>query len=167
MAVGRRGHGQGSARGDRVGPNPTDRGKNGTKRSVLTEADGGPLAVVVAGANVHDARLLEETIHAVVVQRPDETEVPEQNLCLDKGYDNPTGRAAASSGGHVPHVRPIGEDRPKRNGDRRRRHKPRRWVVERTIGWLNRCRGILVRYEKKAANFLAFVKVAAMMVLLQ
>jgi putative transposase len=127
---------------------------------VLTEADGGPLAVVVAGANVHDARLLEETIHAVVVQRPDDSEVPQQHLCLDKGYDNPTGRAAASSGGHVPHVRPIGEDRPKRNGDRRRRHKPRRWVVERTIGWLNRCRGILVRYEKKAANYLGVLQLA-------
>lgn len=126
---------------------------------MLTEADGGPLAVVVAGANVHDARLLEETIHAVVVQRPDETEVAEQHLCLDKGYDNPTGRAAAATGGHVPHIRRIGEEEPKRDG-KRRRHKPRRWVVERTISWLNRCRGILVRYEKKAANYLGVLQLA-------
>jgi putative transposase len=125
---------------------------------VLTEADGGPLAVVVAGANVHDAKLLEDTIAAVVVERPRPDEVPEQHLCLDKGYDNPTGRAAASSGGHVPHIRPIGEEKPKR--DKRRRHKPRRWVVERTIGWLNRCRGILVRYEKKAANYLGVLQLA-------
>jgi putative transposase len=126
---------------------------------VLTEADGGPLAVVVAGANVHDAKLLEETIHAVVVERPDETEVAEQHLCLDKGYDNPTGRTAAASGGHVPHIRRIGEEKPKQTG-KRRRHKPRRWVVERTISWLNRCRGILVRYEKKAANYLGVLQLA-------
>lgn len=38
--------------------------------------------------------------------------------------------------------------------------RPNPWVVERTIGWLNRCRGILIRYEKKAANYLAVVQLA-------
>jgi putative transposase len=44
--------GKARAGGDLVGPNPTDRAKNGVKRSLLVEADGGPLAIVVAGANV-------------------------------------------------------------------------------------------------------------------
>ncbi len=70
---------------DKVGPNPTDRAKPGTKRSLLTEADGGPLAVVIAGANVHDAKLLEDTLSAIVVERPTPKEF-EQHLCLDKGY---------------------------------------------------------------------------------
>ncbi len=48
--------------GGKVGPNPTDRAKPGTKRSLLVEADGGPLAVVIAGANVHDTKLLEKNI---------------------------------------------------------------------------------------------------------
>jgi transposase len=56
--------------GDQIGPNPTDRGKPGTKRSLIVEADGGPLGVVVAGANVNDQKLLEQTIEAVVVKRP-------------------------------------------------------------------------------------------------
>jgi hypothetical protein len=43
--------------GDETGPNPTDRAKPGTKRSLLVEADGGPLAVVIGGANVHDCKL--------------------------------------------------------------------------------------------------------------
>ncbi len=38
--------------------------------------------------------------------------------------------------------------------------KARRWVVERTIAWLSKCRGVLVRYEKKAANYLGFVQLA-------
>lgn len=75
--------------GDKVGSNPTDQAKPGTKRSLLTEADGGPLAIVIAGANVHDAKLLEATLDAVIVKRPNPKEF-EQHLCLDKGYDNPT-----------------------------------------------------------------------------
>jgi putative transposase len=144
--------------GDGVGRNPTDRGKNGTKRSVLVEADGGPLAVVVAGANVHDCKLLQETIAAVVTDRPNPEQVG-QHLCLDKGYDNPTGLAAAVTGGHTPHVRKIGEEKKDWRG-RKGRRKARRWVVERTISWLNRWRGILVRYEKKAMNYLAAVQLA-------
>ena len=90
--------------GDEVGPNPTDRAKPGTKRSLLTEADGGPLAVVIAGANVHDTKLLEATLDAIVVERPSPKKV-EQHLCLDKGYDNPTGRAAVDKHQYIPHIR--------------------------------------------------------------
>jgi hypothetical protein len=42
----------------------------------------------IAGANIHDTKLLEATIEAIVVERPEPEQV-EQNLCLDKGYDNP------------------------------------------------------------------------------
>src|SRR5438132_8849046 len=72
--------------GDEIGPNPTDRAKNGTKRSMLTDAGGGPLAVVVAPSNVIDAKLLDETIEAIVVERPEPTNDEPQHLCLDKGY---------------------------------------------------------------------------------
>ena len=59
MAVGGRSHGQGTFGGDLIGRNPTDRGKAGSKRSLLVDEKGGPLSIVVAGANVHDAKLLE------------------------------------------------------------------------------------------------------------
>ena len=64
------------------------------KRSILVEAAGGPLAVVVAGANVRDDKLLAATLDAVVVERPKPTEegAPQQHLCLDKGYDNEPSR---------------------------------------------------------------------------
>ena len=58
MAGGRRSHGQGTFWGDLIGPNPTDRGKAGTNRRLLVDGEGGPLSIVVAGANVHDAKLL-------------------------------------------------------------------------------------------------------------
>ncbi len=88
VAGGRRGDGQGAFWGDLVGPNPTDRGKNGVKRSLLVEADGGPLSVIIAGANVRDDKLLAATLDAVVLERPEATEETPQHLCLDKGYDN-------------------------------------------------------------------------------
>ncbi len=67
------------------------------KRSLVVEADGGPLGVVIAGANVHDAKLLKRTLQAIVVPKPRPTLRKKQHLCLDKGYDNPTGHAAAVS----------------------------------------------------------------------
>ena len=57
------------------------------KRSLLAEATGGPLAVVISGANTHDTKLLSATLAAVIVERPQPTEEKPQHLCLDKGYD--------------------------------------------------------------------------------
>ena len=119
-------HGQGPFGGDSVGPNPTDRGKAGSKRSILVDASGGPLSVVVAGANVHDTRLQAMTLESIVVERPDSGGDGIQHLCLDKGYDNPTGRYGAP----VPrHIRRIGEEKLDPWGVKR--YPARRWVVER------------------------------------
>ena len=97
MAGGGRGYGKSPFWGDDVGRNPTDRGKNGVKRSLLVEESGGPLSIVIAGATRHDTKLLQATLEAIVVERPAPTEEKPQHLCLDKGYDNPTGHAAAQS----------------------------------------------------------------------
>jgi putative transposase len=143
--------------GDATGPNPTDRAKMGTKKSILVERRGGPLGVAIAGANVHDAKLLERTIESVVIPRPLVGEGA-QNLCLDKGYDNPTAERTIAYAGYRPRVRRIGEERLDRSG--KRVHPARRWVVEATIGWLQRCRAILVRYDKKAINYEGLVQLA-------
>jgi len=110
------------------------------------------------GANVHDTTLLEATIEALVVERPEPTQEAPQNLCLDKGYDNPTGRHAAAKQGDTPHLRTIGEETAIPRGTKK--HKPRRWVVERTLGWLCKCRAILVRYDKNAFNYLGLIQFA-------
>jgi putative transposase len=144
--------------GKKVGKNPTDRGKNGTKKSLVVDAEGGPLGVVIEGANVPDCKLLQETVEAIVVERPRCTVKHPQNLCLDKGYDNPTGRAAAGGAQYTPHIRRIGED--KKRCNRAEGEKPRRWVVERTLAWLSKCRGILVRYDKKDINYLGLIQLA-------
>ena len=151
-------YGQGPFGGDLVGPNPTDRGKPGTKRSLLVEAQGGPLSVVVAGANVHDTKLLKATLESVVVERPEPTEQAPQHLCFDKGYDNPTGHQAAAQHEYLPHIRRIGEEKLDTAGQKT--YPARRWVVERTLAWLSKCRALLVRYDKKAKNYLAMLQLA-------
>jgi putative transposase len=143
--------------GDKRGPNPTDRAKQGTQKSVLVEQSGGPLGAVIDGANVNDHKLLEETIEVIVVERPDPKEVI-QHLCLDKAYDNRTSEKACDEAGYVPHIRRIGEERLDEAG--LKRHPARRWVVERTISWLQKCRALLVRYDKKSENYLGLVQLA-------
>jgi putative transposase len=144
--------------GKKTGKNPTDRGKMGTKKSMVVDGDGGPLGVVIAGANVLERRLLKATVEAIVVERPEPTPERPQHLSLDKGDDNETGETAAVEAKYTPHIRRIGEE--KKSCDESKGHKPRRWVVERTFAWLSKCRGILVRYDKKDENYLGLIQFA-------
>jgi putative transposase len=128
------------------------------KRSLVVEATGGPLGATIAGANVHDTTLLAATLEAIVVERPQPTEERPQQLCLDKGYDHPAGHETVATYHYTPHIRRIGEEKLDAYGQRT--HPARRWVVERTLAWLSKCRGLLVRYEKKAINFLGLLQLA-------
>ena len=140
--------------GKKTGKNPTDRGKLGVKRSVLTDACGVPIGVAVAGANVHDQKLVAETLKSIPVRRPRPKPRRRQHLCADKGYDARAVRRAARRRGYVVHIPRIGESATRRH---RRTARARRWVVERTHSWTNRARRLLVRWEKKAANYLGFL----------
>ncbi len=84
-----------TAEGEGFGHHPTDRGKYGTKRSTLSEGHGLPLAIVVAGANVHDMKLTAPTLDAIVVARPMPSAEQPHHLCLDAGYDYDLPRFAA------------------------------------------------------------------------
>src|ERR1019366_9698205 len=75
LAGRRRVYGQVPLQRRKKGLNPTDRAKSGTKKSVVVEADGGPLGIEIAGANVHDTKLLEATLDAIVVERPDSNQL--------------------------------------------------------------------------------------------
>lgn len=121
------------------------------------EAHGGPLSVVVKAANVNDQKMLRETIENIVVERPLPRPWKPQHLCLDAGYDNPTGREVADEFEYRKHIRPARKTEEKAA---KKRFPPRRWVVERTLGWLSRCRAILVRFAKKAQNYLGLIQLA-------
>jgi len=140
------------------GPNPTDRARLGTKRSLLTVGAGIPLAVAVDGANRHDMKLLAATLDGIVVARPEPSAEAPQHLCLDAGYDYAAVRDEAADRAYTAHIRSRGEERSAKR--REPGWRARRWVVERTHAWINRSRRLLVRWETKAETYLAFVQLA-------
>jgi putative transposase len=103
---------------------------------LLTEANGVPLAIVVAGANRNDFKLARETIESIVIARPKVTGAAPQGLCLDKGYDYSEVRDLADEFRFTAHIRCRGEEA--RVIKKKARFKARRWVVERSHSWMNR-----------------------------
>ena len=121
---------------------------------MLTDGAGVPIGVAVAGANVHDQKLVQETLASIPLRRPRPTPRKKQHLCADKGYDADAVRRVAKRRRYVSHIPRKGEDASRPT---RRRGKARRWVVERTHSWVNRARRLLIRWEKKVANYLGFL----------
>lgn len=136
--------------------------KNGTKRSLLVDERGIPLSIVVSGANVHDVKLLGDTMDGVIAKRPKPGKTAPQNLCLDKGYAGKPAEKEIRKRRYVPHVRQRGEEiaEKKRNPE----YHPKRWVVERTHSWLNRYRKLLVRYEKYADSYEGLLELACALI---
>jgi putative transposase len=137
--------------GERTGKNPTDRGKLGAKRSLLTEANGVPVGLAVEGANRHDKKLAEATLESIPVVRPEPTEEAPQGICLDKAYDYDDIRELVAEFGFTAHIRARGEEA--RALKEEAGYRARRWVVERTHSWMNRFRRVLIRWEKKVENY--------------
>jgi putative transposase len=148
--------------GEDTGPNPTDRAKSGVKRSLLTEGHGIPVGLAVDGANRHDMKLVRPTIENIVVERPQPSPEQPQGMCLDKGYDFQEVRDILTEFGFTAHIRSRGEEA--QELAREAGKKARRWVVERTHSWMNRFRRILIRWEKKPENYIAFLHFACALI---
>ena len=148
--------------GKKTGPNPTDRAKGGTKRSVLTEAAGIPVGVSVDGANRNDFKLARETLEGIPIRRPRPTRQSPQGLCLDKGYDYAEVDALVKEFRFTGHIARRGQ--PARKIKHAARKKARRWVVERTHSWMNRFRRILVRWEKRADTYVAMLHLSCALI---
>ena len=125
---------------------------------MLTEAHGIPIGLAIEGANRHDMKLVRATIEAIVVDRPAPTDEQPQGMCLDKGYDYAAVREILEEFGFTAHIRARGEEAQELKRDASK--KARRWVVERSHSWMNRFRRILVRWDKKPENYLAFLHFA-------
>jgi putative transposase len=138
-----------------VGQHPTDRGQPGTKRRVLTDGGGVPIGLAVEGANRHDCKMTRETIASIPVKRPEPTPAIPQGLCLDTGDDDEDVRALLAECGCTAHSRARGEEAKALRQEAG--FRARRWVVERTHSWRNRCRRVLIRWDKQVRNYVAFL----------
>jgi transposase len=112
----------------------------------------------VDGANRPDMKMVEETLESIPVERPQPSALDKQNLNLDKGYAYDEVRKIVEEFGFTAHIPPKGKQAQKVK--RQARRKARRWVVERTHSWMNRFRGILIRWCKKPENYIAMLHFA-------
>jgi putative transposase len=114
--------------------------------------------VAVDGANRPDAKMVEETLASIPVERPESTPDNPQNLCLDKAYVGDEVADLAREFQFTLHIPTKGKEA--QEIKHKARAKARRWVVERTHSWMNRYRGILIRWSKKTENYIAMLHMA-------
>jgi transposase len=107
-------------------------------------------------------KLARATLEQIVVAGPTPTAAQPQRLCLDKGYDYDEVRATVAEFGFTVHIRSRGEEAQELK--REAGVRARRWVVERAHSWLNRFRRLLIRWDKKAENYLGFLHFACALI---
>ena len=145
--------------GAATGPNPTDRGKAGPKRHVLADANGIPLAVGPAGANVHDSTMLETLADAgssIRRCRGPPRRRPGK-LRADKAWDHRRCRRAPTRPRLQPRIARRGIESSAKPGRHRR-------VMERTLAWLAQVKRLAVRCERRADLHLAPLILAAALI---
>src|ERR671931_876753 len=147
--------------GEKTGPNPTDRGKAGSKRHVVVDRQGIPLAVLLTAANVHDSVLLEAVIDRIPpVKRPrGRPRKRPDKVHADKAYDSARCRLALRKRGIKGRIARKGVESSTRLG----RH---RWVVERTLSWLGKYRRLTIRYERRVDIHEAFLHLGCALICL-
>jgi transposase len=129
--------------GEDTGKSPVDRGKKGTKHTILVDSHGIPLAIRSAGANEND----QTQIMPIVLDFPQvggkrgrPKEMPDE-VYADRGYDNDSARALLAWLGVESHIG-------RKNTEHGSGLGKVRWVVERTISWIKGLRRMRVRYDR-------------------
>jgi transposase len=144
--------------GDEIGP--TKRGK-GVKIMAIVDRHGLPLSVSTHAANHHEVTLVQLSFDFYMI------EAKPEHLIGDKAYDSDELDASLQKQG-VEMIAPHRSNRKLKTQDGRRlRRYERRWLVERYFAWLQWKRRVLIRWEYYAENFLGFVQLASITMLLK
>ena len=150
-----------SAKGGGTQIGPTKRGK-GVKIMAIVDRHGLPLAVSTHAANHHEVTLVQLSFEFYMI------EAKPENLIGDRAYDSNTLDEELRQEG-IEIISPHRQNRvkPKTQDGRRLHRYERRWRVERFFAWLQWQRRLLVRWEYYAENFLGFVQLATIGILLR
>jgi transposase len=147
----------------------TKRGK-GTKAVLVTDGNGLPLGLTLAGANHHEIKLAVSTLESVQVprRRGGRSKQRPKELVADKAYDSKHFRQWLRSRRIKPTIPPY-ERRERKHPKRGRPVKvgtgyEERWKVERTFAWLGSFRRLLVRHERYLSTFRTFFLIAFILV---
>jgi transposase len=148
--------------GEDTGPNPTDRGKSGSKHHVLTDAQGIPLAATVTAANVNEVTQVLPVLLDMppVGGKPGPRRQKPKRLLGDTGYDSEPVRGLLRCLGITPLL-----------GKRNREHGSGlgvlRWFVERTISWLHAFGRLRRRLDRLTEIQAAFLRLACAVICLR
>src|SRR3954454_9243515 len=138
--------------GELTGPNPTDRGKAGTKYHIVASTDGLPLGVVPSPANVHDTRLFPHLLRLAQVVC-----AAIGRLYADAGYDSTENRGLCLRDGIEPHIREVGAPHGSGLG-------AVRCVVEHDCAWLLANKRLDRRQDRLGRIILALLTAACIFV---
>ena len=128
----------------------------------VADRAGLPIAIHTQSASPHEVTLVEATLQDRLVNPPP------QRLIGDRAYDSDPLDAQLRDRG-IEMIAPHRRNRKKaktQDGRRLRRYK-RRWKVERLFAWLNNFRRLVIRYEYHADNYLGFVHLGCIVILLR
>jgi transposase len=147
----------------------TKRGK-GTKWMVLVDGAGTPLGAYLDSASPAEVKLLEKTLETVKVKRsgPGRPRTRPERLIGDKGYDSDPLREQLKEKG-IELIAPHRKNRKKphtQDGRKLRRYK-RRWIVERTIGWIGNFRRLIVRWDRYITSYAGLFHIACALIVLR
>lgn len=145
--------------GPQTGPNPTDRAKLGSKRHLICDAQGVPLAIHLTGANRNDSQEALALVDDVPALQGEQGRPRHRPDCVlgDRGYDAEAIRQGLR-------MRGIRSRLAKRNTEHGTGLGRYRWVVERTFAWLNQFRRLRVRYEKRSDIHEAFLSLGCALI---
>jgi transposase len=145
--------------GDQIGK--TKRGK-GVKIMAIVDRHGLPLAVSTHAANHHEVTLVQLSFDFYMI------EAKPENLIGDRAYDSdPLDEQLRDQGIEMIAPHKSNRVKPRTQDGRRLRRYERRWIVERFFAWLQWQRRLLVRWEYHSANFLGFVQLACISMLVR
>ncbi|AAQ58631.1 probable TIS1421-transposase orfB protein [Chromobacterium violaceum ATCC 12472] len=148
--------------GQKTGPKPTDRGKCGSKRHIIVDRRGLPLALSMTGDNRHDSMAFETLVDAIpaIPGLPGRPKQKPYKLHVDKGYDYRRCREHLSRRGVLVRIARRGVESSEKLG----RH---RWVVERTYSWLAGFGKLRIRFERRLDMHYALLKLAFSLICLR
>jgi len=146
--------------GQHTGPNPTDRAKLDSKRHLICDGRGVPLAVQLTGANRNDSQQALALVDAIPQPQRERGRPRYRPDCVigDRGYDAEAIRQGLRIRGVKPWLAPS--ETPNTAVD----WADWRWVIERTFAWLNQFRRLRLRYEKRADIHQAFLSLACALI---
>ncbi|WPB82761.1 IS5 family transposase [Archangium violaceum] len=150
----------GRKRGAQTGPNPTDRGKAGSKHHLVVDRKGLPLAALLSAANVHDKRKALPPLDAIrPIKGPrGRPRTRPSKGHGDKGYDYADVRRDMRQRHIIPRIARRGIESKERLGHHR-------WVVVRSLGWLLKMKRLRVREERSAEMHLALLRLGCCLIL--